>query len=360
MITTMLLCVFGLVMVYSASFPLAIDMTGSSTHFLRRQLVWFSIGLFLFLFITRISYKKYRKIIPLILFGCFCSLIGVLLFGHSVNGAKRWLALGPFTIQPSEFVKLGMIIYLAHVYSNKQSYINHFVRGVLPPLIVLICMFALIMLQPDLGTGTAILLAGGVIVFLSGARWTHLVTLAILACGVITWLAYQAPYRVQRLIAFREPFEIEAQGSGGYQLIQSYIAIAHGGLTGTGLGQSVQKMSFLPEPHTDFIFAVIAEELGIFGLFFTIAAFAIIAVRGFRIAARCEDTFGRLLAFGLVFNLLSQALFNKAAVTGMMPITGITLPFISYGGSSLLISMISMAILINISKDRRSASHSHT
>ncbi|MFB4163548.1 putative lipid II flippase FtsW [Alteribacillus sp. JSM 102045] len=350
LITAFLLISFGLVMVYSASFPLGLDMADDAFYFVKRQLLWLMIGFFLFFIMLHFPYRLYMKLVPFIVGLSVVSLILVILIGTNVNGAQRWLSLGPLTVQPSEFVKISVIFYLSYVYSKKHEYIDQFIKGVLPPLIIVVFIFILIMLQPDLGTATTILLVGGTIVFLSGARWRHLITLGVLATLAVTWLAFQAPYRMQRLVAFRDPFEYEMQGSG-HQLIQSYIAMAHGGVTGTGLGQSVQKMHFLPEPHTDFIFAVIAEELGIFGMLFIIACFMVISYRGFIAGIKCQRLFGKLLAFGIVCFLLFQALFNLAAVSGLMPITGITLPFISYGGSSLLVSMISLAILGNIAKE---------
>lgn len=346
---TFFLGIFGLMMVYSASFPLGIDIADNPAYFFTRQVIWFIIGAGVFFTALHFPYTYYQKLTPFIVGTCILLLLAVIVVGTEVNGARRWLSFGPFQLQPSEFVKIAVIIYLANVYSKKQHYITHFVRGVLPPLIVVVFMFGLIMMQPDLGTGLMVLLIGGMIIFLAGAKWSHLVSLAVLGGGVAVFLAMQAPYRIQRLVAFRDPFEWEAEGSG-HQLIQSYIAIANGGVTGNGLGQSVQKMHYLPEPHTDFIFAVIAEELGILGLLFIVGCFAVIALRGFAIGRSSRDAFGKLLAFGIVFFLLTQALFNLAAATGLMPITGITLPLVSYGGSSLLVCMLCLGILTNISK----------
>lgn len=351
-----ILAVFGLIMVYSASFPLGIDLFDNPLHFISRQLIFFVLGTVVFIFVVHFPYTYYQKLTPFIIGACILMLLAVIAVGIEVNGSQRWLSFGPIQIQPSEFVKLAIIIYLAHVYSRKQHYITSFIRGVLPPLVVVVFIFALIMLQPDLGTAMMILLIGGTIVFLSGARWQHLGVLGGLAAAVVTILAVQEPYRMQRLVAFRDPFEWEAEGSG-HQLIQSYIAMANGGVTGTGLGQSVQKMHYLPEPHTDFIFAVIAEELGFLGLLFVVLCFAVIAWRGFLIGRKSTTTFGKLLSFGIVFFLLMQALFNLAAATGLMPITGITLPMVSYGGSSLLVSMLCLGILANVARMNKKAAY---
>ncbi|WP_100399932.1 putative lipid II flippase FtsW [Bacillus sp. FJAT-44742] len=345
-----LLSFFGIIMVYSASYPLGIDLADDPAYFFKRQLVWFIVGALLFLVVMHFPYRMYRKLTPFIITASIIMLVLVLLVGLEINGAQRWLGVGGFRIQPSEFVKLGIVIYLAQVYSQKQQYINLFIKGVIPPLVVVVFIFTLIMLQPDLGTATAILLVTVIIVFLSGARFRHLAVLGGLSAVVVAWLAFQAPYRVQRLVAFRDPFEF-ASDAGGYQLVQSYIAIAHGGITGTGLGQSVQKLHYLPEPHTDFILAVIAEELGMLGVGFLLICLLVIAVRGLMIGIRCKNTFGTLLALGIIFQMMSQAIFNGGAVTGLLPITGITLPFISYGGSSLLVSLVAAGILANISRE---------
>ncbi|WP_018921785.1 putative lipid II flippase FtsW [Salsuginibacillus kocurii] len=350
LITTVgILCLFGLVMVYSSSYVLALDLYDNYTHFITRQLIYFIAGLMLFFVLMHINYRVYLKLSPYIIIVSIILLVLVLLIGSAANEAQRWLQIGPLTIQPSELVKLGTVIYLAQVYSKKQDYINRFGTGVAPPLIVVIVIFTLILLQPDLGTASAILLVTGIVVFLSGARWRHLILLGFSSGLVVWYMANIAEYRAQRLVAFRDPFEY-ASTSGGYQLVQSYISIAHGGLTGTGLGQSVQKLAYLPEPHTDFILAVISEELGWLGIGFLILCFVVIGIRGVLIGTRCRNVFGTLLALGIVFQLLTQFVFNAGAATGLLPITGITIPFVSYGGSSLLVSLASIAILANISR----------
>ncbi|WP_026703018.1 putative lipid II flippase FtsW [Salibacterium aidingense] len=351
-ISALLLTMFGIIMIYSASFPLAIDIYDNASHFFDRQLIWFVVGMGLLVFFMHFRYDMWRKLSPLLILGSVLLLITVLLVGTHIRGATSWITIGPFTIQPSEFVKLAVIIYLAQVYSQKQAYINKFISGVLPPLVVVVFIFSLIMLQPDLGTAAAILMTAGIIVFLSGAKWRHLTVLALLSGGVITYFAISESYRMQRLIAFRDPFETAERASGGaYQLIQSYISFAHGGLTGTGLGQSVQKMHYLPDPHTDFILAVIAEELGIFGIGFVLLCLLMIAWRGVLAGIRCRQTFGTLLAFGIVFQLVSQAIVNAGAASGLLPITGLPFPFLSYGGSSLLVSLASIGIVVNISRE---------
>ncbi|RSL32888.1 putative lipid II flippase FtsW [Salibacterium salarium] len=348
----LLLSVFGAIMIYSASFPLAIDIYDNPSYFFDRQLIWLIIGWGLFFFFMHFRYSMLKKLSPFLIMLSVLLLIAVLILGTEIRGANSWITVGPFSIQPAEFVKLAIIVYLAQVYSQKQAYINKFISGVIPPLVVVVFIFMLIMLQPDLGTAAAILMTSGIIVFLSGAKIRHLTVLGLLSGMVVTYFALSESYRVQRLIAFRDPFETAERASGGaYQLIQSYISFAHGGLTGVGLGQSVQKMHFLPDPHTDFILAVIAEELGIFGIGLVLICLLTIAWRGIVAGIRCHNTFGTLLAFGLVFQLTSQALINAGAATGLLPITGLPFPFLSYGGSSLLVSLAGIGILANISKD---------
>ncbi|WP_199228167.1 putative lipid II flippase FtsW [Salipaludibacillus keqinensis] len=344
------LALFGLVMIYSASFVQGYERYSNITHFFDRQLQWLIISAILFTVFMFFPYRHYRKLSPFIVLGSIFLLLIILIpgVGHDVNGATRWINIAGFTIQPSEFVKIGSIIYLAYVYSRKQSYINKFFKGVMPPLIVVIVFFILIMMQPDLGTATSIVLVAGLIAFCSGARMLHLISLGSLAGWALYHYAHSAPYRLNRLVGHRNPFELEQ--TEGFQLVQSYIAIAHGGVSGAGLGQSVQKLFYLPEAHTDFILAIISEELGLLGIAAVFILMFFVIGRGVLIGTRCRDTFGSLLAFGIVFQLGIQMIFNAGAVNGILPITGIPFPFLSYGGSSLMITFISMGILANISR----------
>ncbi|WP_227936538.1 putative lipid II flippase FtsW [Alkalihalobacillus deserti] len=351
-ITTFLLAAFGLVMVFSSSYALGIVRENPDPYaFIHRQFLWFGLATFAYFVIMHFPYRLYRKMSPIIIVMSLIALILVKVpgLGANINGAERWVDLGPLRIQPSEFVKLGIIIYLAQVYSHKQAYIDQFIKGVMPPLVVVGFVFGLIMMQPDLGTATSILLVTLLLVFFSGAKWRHLIGLAAVGVSLFIVFALSAPYRVKRLTSFQDPFADPTDT--GHQVIQSYIAIAHGGLGGTGLGQSVQKLFYLPEAHTDFILAVVAEELGLLGVLFVLGAHALILTRGVMIGTKCKDPFGSLLAFGIVFQISIQIIFNVGAVTGLLPITGIPLPLISNGGSSLLITLISLAILTNISRN---------
>ncbi|WP_236634670.1 putative lipid II flippase FtsW [Alteribacter lacisalsi] len=348
-IAVALISLFGLMMVYSASYVKGYEDVGNFTHYFQRQLMWLGLSGFLFTWLMFFPYRHFRKLTPFIIIGSFILLFLVLTpLGHSVNGAQRWINAGPLRIQPSEFVKLGIIIYLAYIYSKKQGYIDNFTKGVLPPLVIVGLLFGLIMLQPDLGTATSIVVVAGLIVFCSGARIIHLFWIAALGAIAFIYYANSAVYRMNRIVGYRDPFEHSF--GDGYQLVQSYIAIAHGGLTGAGFGQSVQKLFYLPEAHTDFILAIVSEELGVLGILFVLACMTVIIVRGVIIGARCRDAFGSLLAFGIVFQIAIQMVFNTGAVTGLLPITGIPFPFLSYGGSSLMVTLLSLGILANISR----------
>nr|WP_208379638.1 putative lipid II flippase FtsW [Alkalibacillus almallahensis] len=348
--TVISLAVIGIVMVYSASFIYAgmnPDINDSS-HYFDRQLMWLIIGIGVFVIASLFSYRNLGRLVKPMIIVTLILLLLVLIPGIGVerNFATRWLNFGPILFQPSELAKVTMIIYFAKVYTNKQNKLNHFGQGVLPPLIVLGLVFVFILMQPDLGTAASIIMACGMILLFAGIRLIHLFGLGIIALGSMIGLIFSSEYRTDRFTSFLDPF---ADPSGeGYQLIHSLIAIANGGLTGEGLANSVQKAGFLPEAHTDFIMSVIAEELGMVGVLLVIGLYIFLMFRGILVAKRAPDQFGRLLAFGITFQIITQAMINLAAVSGLMPITGITLPLISYGGSSLLITFGLLGILMNI------------
>lgn len=355
-----LLTLFGLVMIYSASYVEGYADFNNPAHYFNRQLRWVIVSSFLLLVFMFFPYRHFRKLAPWIALASIFLLVLIFIPGIGVNvaGATRWIDIFGVRLQPSEFVKLGSIIYLAYIYSRKQAYINKFFSGVLPPLIVALVFFVLIMEQPDLGTATTIVIVAGLIAFCSGARKIHILSLGALAGFAVLQYAISAEYRMNRLIGYRTPFELEA--TDGFQLVQSYIAIAHGGLSGAGLGESVQKLFYLPEAHTDFILAIVSEELGVIGIAFVFICISTIIFRGILIGVRCKDTFGSLLAFGIVFQLSIQMIFNAGAVSGVLPITGIPFPFISYGGSSLMVIFTAMGILANISRRTEKARQEHS
>ncbi len=337
-------------MIYSASMVSTVVDGLDSTYYLVRQLQWFVLGLIGFVLTCLFPYKKYQNMILFIVIGSFFLLFAVIFFGDTVNRATRSISILGFNIQPAEFIKLTLIIYLSSVYSKKQEYIGNFVQGVLPPLIITGLMILLIALQPDIGTATIILLIVSTIILSSGIRFKHLVMLGVFAFAI---LAIAIPRmitetRIARITGAYDPFQNPE--STGYHLIQSYIAIGGGGVTGEGLGQSVQKLGYLWGAHTDFIMAVIAEELGIFGVVIVIGLFTVITLRGLFIARKCTDSFGSLLAIGISSMVAIQAIINLGAISGILPITGVPLPFLSYGGSSLFVLMISMGILNNIAR----------
>ncbi|GAB3068171.1 putative lipid II flippase FtsW [Virgibacillus ainsalahensis] len=347
-ITPLVLTAFGLVMIYSASMVIAVVEGSESTHYLIRQSIWFSIGMVVFVFCSIFPYRYYQKLMKIIIVGVILLLVGVLFFGTTINNAKSWFVIGPLSLQPAEFAKLALIMYLASVYSKKQSYIDKFSTGVLPPLIMTGIILALVVMQPDIGTAAIILLIASTVIFSSGVRFKHLfilifIGLAIMAIAIPNMLT---DTRIERFTGAYGPFE--APDSSGYQLIQSYLAIGTGGLTGEGLGQSVQKLGYLMEAHTDFIMAIIAEELGFLGVAIVIGLLAVIVLRGIFISRKCKDSFGALLAIGISSMVGIQAFINLGAISGILPITGVPLPFVSYGGSSLLVLMASMGILNNV------------
>ncbi|SDC29435.1 cell division protein FtsW [Pelagirhabdus alkalitolerans] len=351
-IVILALSVFGLIMVYSSSYTLATRNFGSGHFFFLRQLQWFGIGLIVFVVMSFISLKKLGEMSPLLVGLAIILLALVLIPGVGVvrNQAQRWIGAGPIVFQPSEIVKVFMIIYFAHIYTRKQKYINDFKKGVMPPLVILAFVFGLILMQPDLGTGTHIVLICGLIVLFSGVKFYHIALLGSVAAGGFYFFAQSQPYRLQRLTSFANAFD-DPSGDG-FQLINSYVSIGTSGLTGNGLGNSVQKLGYLPEAHTDFIMSVIVEELGIIGVTFVIGGYLFILYRGIQISKEVDSLYLRLLALGITFQFITQAFFNLGAVSGLLPITGIPLPFISYGGTSLVFTLLAAGILVNVSGRR--------
>lgn len=350
MITPILLAAFGLVMIYSSSMVIAVVGEHESTYYLFKQLQWFLMGLVGFVFCSVFPYKHYQKMVKIIVLVSIALLIGVLIFGETVNQAKSWFSIGPFSFQPSEVAKVGLILYLASIYSKKQKYINNFVQAVLPPLIITGIILALVVKEPDIGTATIIALIAATIIISSGIRFRHIFLLILVGLFflIIAIPNMTTDTRTDRFTGAYQPFE--APDDAGYHLIQSYLAIGTGGITGEGLGQSVQKLGYLFGPHTDFIMAIVAEELGFIGVAIVLGLLALIVLRGIFIARKCKDSFGALLAIGISSMIGIQVFINLGSISGILPITGVTLPFVSYGGSSLLILMLSVGILNNIAK----------
>lgn len=337
-------------MVYSSSFVWAEYKYADSFFYVKRQLLFCGVGLVAMFFIMRVPYGTWKKYSKFIMLTCFLLLLAVLIPGIGVErgGAQSWIGIGAFSIQPSEFMKLGLIIYLSVYLSVQQKYITSFRKGFFPSLLLVFTAFGLIMLQPDLGTGVVLVLTCMVMIYTAGARLSHFLGLAVLGIAGFLLLIISAPYRIDRITAFLNPWEDPSDT--GFQIIQSLYAIGPGGLTGVGLGNSLQKHFYLPEPQNDFIFAILGEELGFLGGTFVIGLFMLLFWRGVKVALEAPDTYGRFLALGIVSMLTIQVMINISVVIGLIPVTGITLPFLSYGGSSLTLTLCSVGILLNISK----------
>ncbi len=343
----------GLAMSYRASAVYAFRVFGDSFYFLKRQMVWAVLGLVALFVFQGIDYREYVRHTKIMLFVSVLLLIVVLIpgLGSSVKGSSRWISIGPANLQPSEFVKLAVVIYLVKVYSSETKE-NHVIQ-LLVPMLVIAFIFILVMLQPDFGTAMDLLVISVFILFVSGFPLLYILSLFVLSVPMFYLLIYQVSYRWDRVLAYVDPWH-DRYGIG-YHVIQSFTAFKKGGLLGVGLGFGTQKLARLPEPHTDFIFAVIAEETGMIGTVFLAILFCFVFWRGILIAVHAPDDFGRLLAIGLSLLITVQAFINMGVVSGALPTTGIPLPFISYGGSSLLTNMIAAGILLNISRYREAS-----
>lgn len=342
------LVAFGVVMVFSASHILALDRYGDAFYFVKRHVLWAVLGFACMLAVSQTDPGQLRKIAFPVMIGSVLALLLVFApgIGKEAGGARRWLMLGPVSFQPAEAAKLGLVIFLAHFLALKGERLNHWLFGFLPPVGFAGIILGLMLVQPDLGTATLTAAVVGVLLYLAGARPFHLGVCGLATGFVLVGMVVFAPWRMKRIFAFWDPFA--AAKGAGYQLIQSLLAIARGGLAGLGLGEGKQKLFYLPEPHTDFIYAVVGEELGLIGALCVAAAFVVLLWRGFQIAARCEDFFSALLAAGVTFLVVAQGFLNMAVAAGLLPTTGIPLPLISLGGSSLVFTLISLGLLISI------------
>jgi cell division protein FtsW len=348
LLVTLALVAFGLVMVYSATSASAALASGDSSYYLRKQGLYALFGLALLLVLRRSSYHSLRLLAPALVLASIVLLLAVLMVGQTVNGARRWLQVGPAVFQPSELAKLALLVFVAAYLTSRPA--PRTLGELVKPLgLVTGVICALILAEPDLGTAiTIVVMIGGVLV-VSGVPARLLATAGGLCVALVLAAAWFEPYRRARLLGFLNPWD-DAQGAG-YQPVQAMIALGSGGIFGEGLGQSVLKANYLPEAHTDMIFAIIGEELGLVGATALIAAYAAFAYAGFRVALACRDPFGKRLAAGITTLVCGQALINLAAVMGAAPLTGITLPFVSYGGSSLVVVLAAVGILLNIAGD---------
>ncbi|MEH7346918.1 FtsW/RodA/SpoVE family cell cycle protein [Bacillus sp. JJ1532] len=353
-IAVILLSVFGLIMIYSASMVTAVQRWGyPSDYFYDKQKLHLILSAIAFMFMAIFPYKAMlsNKILVPMVFLSLAGLFAIYLFGHATNNAQSWFKFGSRSIQPSEFVKLTVIIYLSAVYAKKQSYINEFNKGVVPPLAYLFLACLFVAIQPDFGTAAIIFAIAVVIIFSSGMSYKNVLKLGTIGILIVAPLVLImkdkifTKVRMGRIEAFQDPFQTDF----GYHLVNSYLALGAGGLKGLGLGQSIQKLGYLPESHTDFIMAVIAEELGVFGVCFVLLLIGYLVLRGLYIGLKCMDPFGSLLAIGISSMIGIQSFVNLAGISGVIPLTGVPLPFISYGGSSILQLSMAMGILVNIS-----------
>ncbi|MBB5172173.1 stage V sporulation protein E [Texcoconibacillus texcoconensis] len=353
LISVALLLLTGVIMVYSASAAWAEFRFDDQFYFAKRQLFFVGIGIVAMYATMQLDYWTWRNWSKVLLYICFALLVIVLIPGVGLvrGGAQSWLGVGAFSIQPSEFMKMAMIVFLAKFLSENHKYVTTVKRGLVPSLGIVFLAFGLIMLQPDLGTGAVMVGTCVMMIFIAGGKLSHFMTLGAIGLVGLAGLIISAPYRMDRITSFLDPWQ-DPLGSG-FQIIQSLYAIAPGGLMGLGFGESRQKYFYLPEPQTDFIFSILAEELGFIGGSFVVILFGVLLWRGIRIALGAPDLFSGLLAAGVTGMIAIQGMVNIGVVIGLMPVTGITLPFLSYGGSSLTLILVAVGIVLNVSRHAR-------
>lgn len=349
-IGVVILSIFGCIMIYSSSHIWAEYKFNDAYKYFKNQFIFLILGSIMMYILSKINYNFYKKKSNLIILICFILLALVLIPGIGVvrNGSRSWFGIGGFGIQPSEAAKIGLVIFVAKYLSNNYSIMYDIKKGVFPIMTVIIAFFVLIMLEPDFGTAMVITMALVAMIFISKVKISFFLKIGIVGLLGIVALIIIAPYRMARIVSFLNPWS-DPLGSG-FQIIQSLYAIGPGGLFGMGFGNSVQKHFYLPEPQTDFIFSIISEELGFLGVLIVSLFFIFIFYRCIKISLNTKDLFGKYLSFGLSFMIIFQTILNLCVVIGLVPVTGVTLPFLSYGGSSLLVSMSSIGIILNISR----------
>lgn len=351
LVTVALLCAFGLVMVFSASYYYAQNTASvgyDGYYYIRKQAVYVAIGLPMMYMLSFVDYRGLEKYKVAGMLVSVVLLVAVLIFGRETNGAKRWIVIGGQSIQPSEVAKFGMMLYMCSFMAKKHAVMRNFVKGMLPMLMVIGLICGLVMLQPNMSMAVIMGLMGYALLFVGGCDTKQLLLLAVVLAGLFVLLAIIEPYRLARLTSFTNPW---ANPLGdGYQLIQSYYALSSGGLFGLGLNNSRQKLLFMTYGESDFIFSIVCEELGLIGGIIVLGAYSFIVYRGIRIALRSRDRFGSLLAAGITVVFGIQVFVNIGVCTGILPTTGQALPFISAGGSSMMIFLAAMGILLSISR----------
>jgi cell division protein FtsW len=346
-VVVLALCGLGLVMVYSSSAVLAAQKLGDSRFFLIRDAIWSLLGLTGMAVTMRLDYSFYRRQCYLFLFAATALLLAVLVVGVRINGARRWFHFGPLSFQPAEFAKFALIVFLAHNLSKKADKVREFLIGVVPPLFICGLFCLLLSRQPDLGTAIIVGVTTMAMLFLAGTRVSYLLLAGLSALPFVYHSVVGTPWRLRRILAFLDPWQF--RDTVGYQMAASLIAVGSGGTWGQGLGDSRQKLLFLPEAHTDYILAILGEELGFFGVSCVASLYALLVWRGFAIAYRARDLFGTYLAAGITTMFGVQAAFNMGVVLGVLPTKGLTLPFLSFGGSTLVVDLCAMGVLLNIS-----------
>ncbi|MBW1985805.1 MAG: putative lipid II flippase FtsW [Deltaproteobacteria bacterium] len=356
LIVTLLLVSIGLVMVFSSSGVMAYDRYQDPYFFLRKQGIFAVLGLALMFLVRKFPYQLYYRLVYLIFLVSLTTLIMLMIpgLGVEIRGATRWLRIGPFLFQPSELAKLAIVIFLAYSMARKQEKMKYFAIGFIPHIIVAGVFIILIEKQPDFGTAMTITVIVFLLLFVGGTRLTHIFLSGLALVPIIVYAIVRDPKRLERVITFLKPFAYKQES--GYQLVHSLYAIGSGGLGGLGIGKSQQKLFYLPDMHTDFILAIIAEEVGLIGVLVIICLFFIFVIRGISLSLKVQDNFGCYLALGLVTLIGLQAGLNMGVVSGILPTKGMSLPFISYGGSSLLVNLMAVGILLNISAQSQVAS----
>ncbi len=346
-LVTLALVAFGMVMVYSATSASAAIGGGNSVYFLKRQGLFALVGLMALVLARHWNYRRLRHLAPSLLLGTLILLLLALVAGHNVNGARRWIDFGPATFQPSELAKVSLCIWAALYLARRP--VPRTLGELTKPIGLVTAVFcALILAEPDLGTVIAICLMLGALLLVAGAPVRMLGAATAIVAAVVVVSIWLEPYRRSRILSFVDPWH-DAQGAG-FQTVQAMIGLGSGGVFGVGLGQGVQKVFYLPEAHTDMIFAIVGEELGLVGVTLVIAAYAAFGWAGLRIALRCHDPFGKALAIGITTLVCGEAALNLAAVVGLAPLTGIPLPLVSYGGTSIVVVLASVGILLNIGR----------
>ncbi|MFA6078535.1 MAG: putative lipid II flippase FtsW [Candidatus Omnitrophota bacterium] len=349
-IIVMVLVAIGIIMIYSASAIYAYEKMGDSLYFLKRHLLYLLLGLvmmFMTMAVNLSTLKKYAK--PLMIFSAFL-LIAVLIphIGRETGGARRWFRLGPVNFQPTELTKLAMIIYMADLLARKKDEVRSFLHGFMPPVMVLGFTVCLILLEPDLGTAVAISLITIIMLFVAGVRVSHLAASLLASIPALYVLVFSVAYRRRRILAFLNPWA-DRRGTG-FQIIQSFVALGSGGIFGVGLGQSKQKLFYLPASHTDFIFSIIGEELGFLGTAAIVTLFALFLWQGMKVVFKSEGLFEKYMSMGIVSLITLEAVINIGVTAGALPTKGLPLPFISYGGSGLIFHLAAVGLLLNAAK----------